>query len=257
LRRALNLLRLAPHYRREAFDAGLQAAGYRLINALADPRPGDLLLTWNRYGGQAEQAEHFERHGATVLVAENNPLGNDMLGGSYSLAQGHVALAGGTWPDGPTSRWDSWGVQLQPWRAAGGETVILAQRGIGHPNVRSPEHWAEVVRGRFGGRIRQHPGTNPAVSLADDLAGASQVITWASSAALQALVMGVPVWHAHRGFVGGWASRLLAHYPGEPRRDDAARLEVFQHLAWAIWSREEIAAGAPFVHHLAALEVPA
>lgn len=244
MHRALNLLRSSPHYRRESFDAGLAAAGYRLVPDLRDPRERDLLLIWNRYSGSDEVAAAFERAGATVLVVENCPLGNDLHGGSYSLARGQIALTGGRIEAGPADRWDSWGIRPQPWRVAG-ETVILGQRGIGNPSTRSPDRWAERAQKRYGGRIRPHPGTGPATPLADDLARAGEVITWSSAAALQALLLGIPVRYEHPAFVGGPACAR----PGEElRRDDAARLDVFRRLAWAIWTLEEIRSGEALRH---------
>lgn len=245
MRRAVNLLRAAVAYRRDAFDTGLRAAGFITAPTISDPGPGDVLLTWNRYGHGAELANHFESHGAAVLVVENCPLGNDFQGGSYSIARGHVALTGGTWPEGDASRWDGWGVELQPFREGGKEVVILGQRGIGHDSARSPEHWAESVRGRIGGRVRAHPGTGSAKPLSEDLKQASAVITWSSAAAIQALMLGIPVWHAHPDFVGAEASLSLAEWPGEPKRDEAARLAVMRRLAHAVWSLDEIRSGEP------------
>jgi len=242
--RALNALRNGPHYRREAFAQGLKASGYTVHDSFHDPRPGDALLIWNRYGHFAEMAIRFESVGATVIVAENSPL--PMPGHWYSVALSHVAMTGGAVPDRGPQRWDSWGQKLAPWRTGGSEIVILAQRQIGHPSVASPPNWAERVRERIGGRIRQHPGMNSAVPLADDLRNASAVVTWSSAAAIQALAMGIPVWHAHPAFIGAAASRPLAEFGVEPRRDNAARLAVFRRLAWAVWSLDEIAAGKPF-----------
>lgn len=244
--RALNLLRQAPHYRRDAFDAGLRAAGFDVVNDLRDPGPGDLVLTWNAYGGFGDTGALFERRGATWLVAENAPLGNEWRGQRwYSLAVGAVALTGGEFRPGGAERWDAWGVEVAPWRTEG-ETVILAQRGIGAPGARSPDHWAEAVRARIGGRIREHPGTAPALPLADDLARAGEVITWSSAAAVQALLLGVSVWHAHPRFVCAGAARQLAeHGKAPPLRDDAARLQAFRRLAWAMWNLDEITSGAP------------
>ena len=88
-----------------------------------------------------------------------------------------------------------------------------------------------------------HPGTGEAVPLADDLRKAGAVITWSSAAALQAMALGVPVWHAHPKFIGAPAARPLAEWPGPGKRDEAARLEVFRRLAWAIWSLDEIGSG--------------
>lgn len=248
MRRALNLLRRSVHYRRESFDIGLRAAGFYVVDSLPGPGPGDLLLIWNRYGGGAEQADHFERRGATVLVVENCPLGNDLHGGSYSIARRHVALTGGEINEGGPERWDAWGVWPQLWRISGREVVVLGQRGIGHPDVRSPDGWAERTARITGGRIRAHPGTGPALPLADDLRHAAEVVTWSSAAALQALLMGVPVWHDNPAFIGAAAARPLGEWGKEARRDDAARLAVFRRLAWAIWTLDEIRSGAAIAH---------
>lgn len=241
--RALNLLRRSLHYRREAFDGGLKAAGFDLVETLPNPQPDDVLLIWNRYAGYGDQADHFERCGARVLVAENCPLGNDLHGGSYSLALRHVALTGGEINDGGPARWDAWGINLAPYRTGGTETVILAQRGIGHDGIASPPNWAELTQARHGGRIRKHPGTGRAVPLWQDLENAREVITWSSAAALQAMALGVPVAYAHPLFIGWRASRWIFAFEKEPVRDEAARLNVFRRLAWAIWSLDEIRSG--------------
>ena len=242
--RALNLLRASLHYRRDAFSDGLRAAGFEVVDSLHKPGPGDLVLTWNRYGGSAEQAWHFERNGAGVLVAENSPFGDMLPGRHYSLARSHVAMTGGAIPEGGPERWASMGVPLAPWRTVGTEAVILGQRSIGHPDVASPRGWAEVVQRRTGGRIRQHPGTGPAVPLDEDLRNAAAVVTWSSAAAVQALALGVPVWHAHPRFFGAMASQPLTAWGRvEALRDDALRLDVFRRLAWGVWSLDEIRAG--------------
>jgi hypothetical protein len=182
-----------------------------------------------------------------VLVSENCPFGNDFQGGAFSLARRHVALTGGHIEEGGPERWDAWGVDLRPWRDTGGEIVVLEQRGIGHPAVRSPSGWAEHARRITGGRIRRHPGNGTAVvPLREDLRRASGVITWSSAAAVQALVLGVPVWFEHAEFVGAVASKPLGEWPAEPRRDDDARLRVMRRLAWAIWTLPEIERGEPF-----------
>lgn len=251
--RALNLLRAALHYRREAFDAGLRAAGFTNVNALPDPRPGDLLLSWNRYGGYHDQAQLFERAGAHVLVAENGYLGKSwqVPGEWFALAAGHHAGAG-RWVDGGPARWNGWGVHLAPWRTNGTETVILGQRGIGEPGIKSPDRWAEVTRKRIGGRIRAHPGNAPAaVPLAADLKVAREVITWHSGAALHALLMGIPVWTDFPQWIGAGAARPLCDWPGDGLRDDAARLAMFQRLAWAMHTLDEIRTGEPIARLVA------
>lgn len=246
--RALNLLRANLHYRRESFDAGLRAAGFDVVQHLSDPCPGDALFIWNRYAGFDEQASAFERAGATVLVTENGWLGKHWRGGEwFALSVGHHAGAG-WWRDADASRWDGWGVELQPWRRGGTETVILGQRGIGEPGVRSPDGWAEAVRARLGvGRVRPHPGNveAPAAALAADLAGAREVVTWHSGAALLALTWGIPVWCDFSRWIGAGAARPLSEWPGQPKRDDASRLAMFQRLAWSMWTLDEIRTGEP------------
>lgn len=251
--RALNLLRRSPHYRRDAFDAGLKAAGYQVVHTLRDKiRSDDVLVVWNRDGGFDEEAMRFEHAGARVLVAENGYLGNEWNGALwYSLALGQHAGAGKWFPGGP-ERWDALGVPLAPWRTGGTETLILAQRGIGAPGVKSPDRWAENTQRRIGGRIRPHPGNGPApVPLPRDLRDVAQVLTWHSAAALMALLTGVPVWYGFDRWIGAGACRPLAEFGGEPLRDDAARLAMFQRMAWSMWTVNELYSGVPFKHLLA------
>ncbi len=253
MQRASVLVRDALHYRKSCFEHGVALAGYSIKSHINDPGPGDLLVVWNRSFVGAEDAQRFERLGATVVVAENGYLGKGFLGGNwYALALDHHAGAG-RWHDGGPHRWDGLGVKLHPWHRPGGETIILEQRGIGERGIKSPEGWAEKTREQFGGRIRAHPGKRaPSIELEKDLAHASRVITWASSAALQALMLGVPVWYEMPQWIGASAARPLSEFGQEPRCDDDARLAMFRRLAWAMWQIGEIDDGTAFKHLLGA-----
>jgi hypothetical protein len=255
LKRALSLLRSALHYRKAAFAKGLQAAGYKVVDRLPDPGPGDVVVIWNRYQGYDEQARHFERNGGRVVVVENGYLGKDWLGAQwFAMALGHHAGAG-QWPEGGPERWDALGVDLRPWRHVNGsvaETLILGQRGIGEPGIASPVGWAEKTRKLVGGRIRPHPDTDArAVPLEQDLALAGSVVTWASGAALRALVEGVPVWYEMPQWIGAGAAKPLAEFGSEPKRSDAARLACFRRLIWAQWRLSEVESGEAFTRLLA------
>lgn len=244
--RALNCLRASPHYRRDAFTRGLQAAGFDVVQSLPRPSAGDVLLCWNRYGAMEEQAAHFERQGAVVLVVENCPFGNDWRPGVwYSLARGQVAMAGGEFAPAGPERWDSWDVPVLPWQE--GEAIVLGQRSIGNSGTASPPGWAERMQRAHGGRVRPHPGNEPAkVPLAVDLRKAGEVLTWCSAAAMQALLLGVAVWHSHHGFLAAPAARPLSQRGGiAPLRSDDARLRAMRRAAWAIWSLAEIESGTP------------
>jgi len=234
-----------PNYKRDAFVAGLKAAGYELCQKISNPEACDILVIWNRPASQEAEAKRFERAGARVVVAENGYLGKNWNGRKwFALAIGHHAGAG-EWNDNGPSRWVSWGVQLQDWKPEG-ETLILAQRGIGEPGIASPRGWAQEVQQRIGGRIRKHPGINePEVPLIDDLIGVGPVVTWHSAAAIQALILGHPVWYAFPRWLMAeacmslnvWRSCILLNDLREP---------VLERMAWAMWESEEIRSGEAF-----------
>jgi hypothetical protein len=246
--RALCLIREALHYRRESFCLGLRQAGYDVVRSLTKPEPDDVLVIWQRYGFYDEEAKRFESRGARVLVAENAYLGKDWMGDTwFALAEGHHAGAG-RWRQLDNARWDDLNVQLEPWRIGGIETIILAQRGIGEKGVASPPLWAENTRVRLKtGRIRGHPGNkDPEVPLVDDLRKAQSVVTWASSAALRALVMGIPVWYEFPKWIGADAAKQVLQFGTEPLRNDQLRLQMFRRLIWAQWRISEIRSGFAF-----------
>jgi hypothetical protein len=250
LPRALNLLRSALHYRRDAFSEGLRAAGYDVQHGIDDPEPGDLLLIWNRYAGFNELACMWERRGALVVVAENGWLGKGWRGGDwYAISLRHHSGAG-EWANHGPSRWDGWNVDLAPWRTGGREVLVLGQRGIGEPGIRSPDLWAEDVASRAGGaRVRPHPGMSTTCTpLAADLESVSSVLTWHSGAALVALTLGVPVFYGFKHWIGAQAGLPLeAFFRGEqPLRDDDARRAMFHRLAWSMWTLDEVRTGVPF-----------
>lgn len=251
-KRALSLLRNSEHYRAAAFRAGLVAVGFDVVDELMDPTPADVLVTWNRNGGNNETARRFEAAGARVLVAENGYLGKAWRGGKwFALALAHHSGAGEWLPAG-RERWDTLQVPPAPWREGGTDVLVLEQRGIGEPGIASPPGWAERAAQITGGRIRRHPGASaPAVSLEADLAAAREVITWHSGGALLALMAGVPVFYDFPQWIGAQAAvplRLRGYVPA--LRDDAARLAMFRRLAWSNWQLAEIERGDAFAHLL-------
>jgi hypothetical protein len=246
------LIRQAPQYRRDAFAAGLQACGFTLAGEpRALPGPGDVLVIWNRYGRNHETAKRFEAVGARVWVAENGPLGRDFRGEHWYSIMGGNPAGGGFWPDYGARRWDSLGIGICEWRNAGREVIILAQRGIGPPGIRQPDGWHRQAADRFHlkglgpVRIREHPGENPCTPLLEDLRDAKCVVTWASAAALKALLWGVPVLYGYEQWIGRAAGTHLREGQ-RPEITRPERLPVFHALAWTMWRTHEIATGAPF-----------
>lgn len=250
---ALNMLRDALHYRKEAFNTGLALCGYKVCGTGHSPEPGDVLVIWNRYGGFDEQAKVWERAGARVLVVENGYLGKSWGGGNwFSLCLGHAGGAG-KWPVKGAGRWESFGVPLDPWKPSNGGTLILGQRSIGEEGVRSPVGWAEHTRARIGvGRIRRHPGVGGHMcALAEDLQGVSNVVTWNSSAAVTALLHGYAVWYGSPTWVMRGACRSLEEWGRtNALRDDDARALAFHRMAWSMWALDEIKSGDALAHVL-------
>lgn len=209
-------------------------AGYRVAIGLnRAPREHDLLVTWNRIGAANDAAKLYFQ----VIVAENATWGNDFMGGQWlHLARDRHNTAGMFQVAG-ADRWDSLGVELAPFRIEG-ETVILAQRGIGSPPTSMPSGWPDSAWSRHGGRIRRHPGRNKAISLEEDLKRCGKVVTWGSGAAIKALIMGIPV------------VSEMPDWIGKQDNTEAGRLEMLRRLAWAQWRMDEIASGEPFVRLL-------
>ena len=227
-------LRLTKPDRVEAFARGLRLNGYKVIPGhTMTPGPQDIFVTWNRIGIGASAARAFESAGCPVLVAENASWGNDFAGNRwYHIARNRHNTAGRFEFRGP-ERWDALGVELATWRTEG-ETVILAQRGIGAAPTAMPSQWPQGAQARYGGRIRRHPGTRPTTALRDDLAHCGRVVTWGSGAALQALLWGIPV------------VSEMPDWIGEQDNTDEGRLAMFRRLAHAQWTMEEISEGLPF-----------
>lgn len=219
-----NALRPEPHYRKEAFDSGVQRLGY----TLTDPGHCDVYLTWNRFGTREAIADAVERRGGQVLVAENATWGNDFLGGQWYSVWPRFHNRTDSIRYGGPSRWDDLGIELEPWRLEGGEVVGLQQRGIGPRGT--PANWKPPGCTR----IRKHPGNRPCVPLDVDLAKASEVRTWGSGAAVKALMWGVRV----KSFMPQWC--------GEQQNTDESRLEMLRRLSWAQWRLDEIKSGEAF-----------
>lgn len=250
MRRAFCNIRHAEHGQ---FAAGLRAAGFDVgLNVPARPRPDDVLLTWNRHGARDYSARLFETAGATVIVAENGWIGRAPDGGKmYALCLWHHN-GRGAWQVGAEDRFAALGVDLVPWRARGDRVVILAQRGIGAPGVAMPRGWVEGTAKALKARtarpvvIRNHPGndTDGKPPIADAVAGAHCVVTWASGAAIKAIAAGVPCFYGLPDWIGAPAAVPLAGCNLErPFLGD--RLPMFHRLSWAQWSAAEIETGKP------------
>ena len=244
--------------RREAIDAGLSACGYNVDDGRSVGRllaPDDVAVTWNLHRGEARAMDKAMREaGGRVIVCEEAYTRRLWSEKHFAMALGGHNGAGAWYPGGP-ERWARLGIGLKPWRAGGEHVLVCAARGMGAPGLREPPGWAEQACRRLAAvtrrpiRLRRHPGkAYRQRPLELDLEGAWAVVVWASNCATQALVAGIPVFYEAPHIVTAGAAQRDIRRIDEPARPD--RLPVFERLAWAQWTMEEIRLGAPFRHLL-------
>jgi hypothetical protein len=234
---AINHIRPLPHYRRDAFDAGLRQAGYSIVKQGAPKSAEDLMVIWNRYGGAHQMANQWEASGGTVLVCENGYIGKDAEGRQHYAIAAHGHNGSGWWPVGAEDRFSALGVDVLPWvNRPDGYALICGQRGIGSPTMASPPNWHIGAQKRVKAfhpntKLRLHPGNKaPAVS----------------SSGVRALCLGVPViFDAPHWICEGAAMRLGAG--GGTFPTDEQRAQALHRMAWAQYSVAEIESGEPFV----------
>ncbi len=266
--KAYCLLRADPWYRRQAFKAGLQRAGFEVIVQPPDRgRAGDVMLIWNRYGGNHEVASRFEREGGLVMVAENGYLGKGGTSPKFDVhpvgpkPEHFYALSigwhngRGRWPTPSSERFPLLGIELAPWRTEGDHILICPNRSFGVGEQVMHPDWAQRVAERLSKatkrpvRVRGHPGNNaPKKSIREDLQGAWAAVIWSSSSGAHALHMGIPVYvEAPFWVMKGAGSSGPIEEPTLPDRQP-----FFEQLAWQQWTCEEIESGEPFRYLLSA-----
>jgi len=249
--RAFVMLRPEPRGRVEAFCSGLQACGYEVHKrAPRDANAGDILLVWNRRGGDETLAERFERAGGIALIAENAYV--DRAG--YALAR-HKHNGGGQALVNDPARAQRLGVELKPWREIGGHVLLLPNRFIGPRADVMPEIWTPQTVSRLQRltkrpvRVRVHPGNwkrrPPKVPIEEDLRGAWACVTWWSTAGIRALIAGVPVIYCAPYWIGARAAGRDLKGIETPLLGD--RRAALEDVANGQFTIEEIAAGLPFV----------
>jgi hypothetical protein len=260
---AFSIIRDDPHYRRNAFHAGLRAAGFSLTEGVrGTPRPGDVFVCWNRYSLRDQQARMFEQHGAAVIVAENGYIGHsadDLRKPFAANAQQLYAISlwhhngAGLWEVGAPGRWRDQGIEIKPWRKDGDHVLVVPQRGIGPVGVAMPDGWAKRavarLKERTGRRVvlKDHPGNGPTIDpLQRYLKDAWCVVTWGSGAGIHAICAGIPVFSDFSRWIGASAALPLSADLEQPLMDDQAREAMLDRLAWAQFTTSEIIKGEPF-----------
>lgn len=248
-KRALLSLRHAHSSRWNSFRIGLERCGFVVTDKPFVPDQDDIFITWNRFPNVESICREFYEVEALVLVAENPWIkaNGAKRGGMVALCRDHHNGAG-WWPVGEANRWDSFGVELFPWRTRGERVLILPQRGYGEVGVAMPSAWTQNVVGRISQfttrstTVRPHPGLYRPKE--PDFSKTWCAVTWASGAAIKALVAGVPVFYEMKNWVGSLAATYGVRDIERPFLGD--RLPMFQRLAHAQWFLDEIESGCPF-----------
>lgn len=234
------------HYRPDAFASGLNRHGYSVVaRPQENPRPGDVLVLWNRYNRDEAIARRYEAAGAYVLITENAWLGPESKEHHwFALCHNHHNGAG-KWYIGEAPRFD---IPVQPWRVGGESICLLPQRGMGEPGIRQERDWIRRTRVLLSLAtqrpivIREHPGFRPHPEI--DWTGVWATVTWASGAAIKGIVAGVPCFYEFPRWIAAPAARYLFEDLEAPYRGD--RSIMLHRLSWAMWTADEIAKGLPF-----------
>lgn len=254
-------IKATPHYRSEAFIAGLQAVGYEIVTTGAPRSRLDVLVIWNRQGAEEGFANTWESQGGAVIVCENGYAGRDADGQQLYAVAVHGHNGSGWHPVGADRRFGRLGVDVAPWRDGGAHVLVCGQRGIGSKTMASPVGWEDRTAARIRAMgfkkvvIRRHPGRfQPKTSLDAELDDALVCVVWSSASGVRALIRGVPVVYcAPHWICAGAAGRGLEALAAPPR-DDALRAAALERMAHAQWAVAEIAAGEPFRRILEGVE---
>lgn len=152
--------------------------------------------------------------------------------------------------DCPPNRWEATGTHLSAWHGNTSTIVLICDQHPGDscsPGDR--RWWREIDRQALeaGLRVvyRPHPllSDSGMMSLADSLELVTACVTWSSTAAIEAVILGVPTVALDRGSMA-WevTSRSLAHKYIGPRSQWA------YNLAYRQWTRDELASGEAWDH---------
>ncbi len=151
--------------------------------------------------------------------------------------------------DRPPSRWLALDQALLPWRQDG-ETILICGQHPGDTAAPTSKHWSVGAAG-MGAHAglpviyRPHPLLAPDLKpLAQSLDRAAICVTWSSTCAIEAVIMGVPTIALDRGSMA-WP--VTSHdFADELFLGD--RRQWAYNLAYRQWTHEELADGTAWEH---------
>ncbi len=236
-----------------ALASGMERCGIetRLKPTPAYPRSDDdFVVSWgDKIHYQASDAQHLILECGYINGTGRNYTENRLRFISTSWNRRH-GLSDWIWPDeADGERWGALGIELRPWRQDG-EYVLLLEQHAGDkaaPDVvRFRQDIAdECERRHWTLRVRHHPHNyRNECPLDEDLADATLAITWCSTAAVEAVIAGVPTYTLGPGSIAAPVTRhLLEHGPFIGDRSEWAN-----RLAYRQWTVAELADGSAWPH---------
>jgi hypothetical protein len=247
----------------QALAGGLDHHGIKaVVSSGWDIPPGaQLVATW----GDRTPREYRDRQRLILEAGYINGSGADYNANRLRFIRTSWNAQGmaGDWhePEKPApGRWAALNIALKPWRKTNlfdagyvpdpNKYVLLLEQHPGDAAAPAVEDFRKQVEIACEARgwplhIRHHPSyQGNSHTLAVDLAGAALAVTWSSTAAIEAVIEGVPTYAFNRNAITAPVTRPSFLY--KPYYGD--RLAWARSLAFRQWTLAELANGSAWWH---------
>lgn len=238
-----------------AFVEGMKNAGFTQVNSV----DADYALTWNLRSEQAREA--LSRAGQVIVCEEGYTRHEFPDIEHFAIGVGGHNGSGVT-RIGPRGRAASvFGISPNPWRleSSDGHILVCDQRGFGSPSMASPADFVDRATARIQEVtnrrvvVRPHPRNRHLkprrTTLMADLQTCHAVVTWASAAAIKAVIHGIPAYHfapfysASPAVQAEWSHLSTLE---SPIMSDTERNRGLDAMAWQQFTMDEIRDGRTF-----------
>lgn len=255
--------------RHNSFKQGLKRIGYEIIEGApplnVDIGPKDLILGWNAYGPTYDTMRRAQP--LQCLVFEEAYIRE--INGEKYFACGLGGHNGHGWVRfGGNERWDSWNIDIKPWRTDGKHVLVCGQRGFGYNKMAMPTNWVDDVYAQIRPLtdrplwFRPHPKRRAKmpraawdkvldfnIPLEQHLEDAWCVVVWTSNSATAALLNGIPAYYCGPNIVTQGAAEPISfvqEHGFEKLVLPDHRYDAMVRLSWSQWSVSEYETGAAF-----------
>src|SRR3990172_5148393 len=239
--------------------SALLAAGFRADRQPASiksgfaarPEPG-LSIVYGIMRGTGEIIQQCEGAGLDYLYCDHSyfdrcrvDYSKERWEGYYRLVPNHRYFQRSA--DMPSDRWDKLGIELKPWRKGGSHVVVIPiTKWVGAFYGIDPEAWLR----RTIATLRQHTDRDIVVKqkdlgqLSSALEGAWALVTFASNAAIEAVIQGIPIFTAAVAAAAPMANQRIEEIETPATCGMAERERHLSNLAYQQFTPQEIADGA-------------